>query len=984
MPAPVRGNDWRSLNVASVEDFEPELSVTVVIPYYETLEALKLTLAGLERQTYPRELFNVVIVDDGSTTPLVVGEETPLSLQVVHQENQGFGAARARNNGAQVASGEILVFLDCDMVPEADWLRFHARWHHAACDVLTLGFRRHLDVSGITAEAVRSRPGTLTELFADRPSEAPEWIENHMIRTDSLTNGDDNIYRMVTSGNLGVSASFFAAVSGFNESFNRWGGEDGEFGYRALAMGAVLIPERGALCWHQGPGAKISEEERQSLTQMQGKILNLIPPKRPNDPTDGRCFTVPTFVVSIATDSTRQQETLRTVEQVLASRVNDLVVWVEDHSDGLSGVSGDNGLSSLDWLHSYLDGDPRVHFGEPGGAAAAFPAALFHVTIAAGTSVTPMMLGHLRQQLGNATAARALLASGHQIKIIRSWALQRAQRRRVSVNEVGDVINLDGCALEAESRSEQQSSPIHNKPPAQGFSFVPARSSRLMHYGRVVTFKAAKVRNPRDAWRLLNWLVAAFRRRLAARLTVKKPAGINRSRLAKYSLGAELVACGDRASNVFAASARVSAAIGEQPADFLIVDTPQAIKTLTAGTDTPQPEVVVLSELPIQLAVPAFDPASLNPIGWKPDHKPRSASLHSLWSPPSGVPALLHLDENLISRLRKLHHITDSGTGLGDTVQRAGTLAALAAAGVVIHITHSDQALAECLGAELHDLMSSEAVAVADRNARERLSISMRRLALRDHSLRARSRQILATQNFEGFEASLPEVTVLLATRRPKLLAAAFEAVRVQNYPRLELVVALHGDGFGSDSTVKAAASNLDCPLTIVRVPKDKRLGEVLNTAVAASSGTLITKFDDDDYYSADHIWDLVLAREYSQATLVAKATEFVYLTQRDSTVRVDKMRERFVVDPAVSGGVLMISRQDLQDAGGWRRVPRRVDICLARDVKQVDGSIYWTHGAGYLRVRHGNEHTWITDDDFFVSRANDIRPGRDFEFAGF
>ena len=241
----------------------------------------------------------------------------------------------------------------------------------------------------------------------------------------------------------------------------------------------------------------------------------------------------------------------------------------------------------------------------------------------------------------------------------------------------------------------------------------------------------------------------------------------------------------------------------------------------------------------------------------------------------------------------------------------------------------------------------------------------MRRLALRDHSLRARSRQILATQNFEGFEASLPEVTVLLATRRPKLLAAAFEAVRVQNYPRLELVVALHGDGFGSDSTVKAAASNLDCPLTIVRVPKDKRLGEVLNTAVAASSGTLITKFDDDDYYSADHIWDLVLAREYSQATLVAKATEFVYLTQRDSTVRVDKMRERFVVDPAVSGGVLMISRQDLQDAGGWRRVPRRVDICLARDVKQVDGSIYWTHGAGYLRVRHGNEHTWITDDDF-------------------
>ena len=172
--------------------------------------------------------------------------------------------------------------------------------------------------------------------------------------------------------------------------------------------------------------------------------------------------------------------------------------------------------------------------------------------------------------------------------------------------------------------------------------------------------------------------------------------------------------------------------------------------------------------------------------------------------------------------------------------------------------------------------------------------------------------------------------------------------------------------------------------MRIVRVEADKRLGEVLNAAVSASSGTLLTKFDDDDYYSADHIWDLVLAREYSGATLVAKAAEYVYLSQRDSTVRVDKMRERFVPHPVVSGGVLLISSHDLDAAGGWRRVPRSVDICLARDVVQVGGNIYWTHGAGYLRVRHGDEHTWTIDDNFFLGRSNDMRQGRDFEFAGF
>ena len=65
-PAGARGNDWRSLPVAPVEFFEPDMVVTVVIPYFEAPEALALTLAGLEGQTYPRELFEVVVVDDGS------------------------------------------------------------------------------------------------------------------------------------------------------------------------------------------------------------------------------------------------------------------------------------------------------------------------------------------------------------------------------------------------------------------------------------------------------------------------------------------------------------------------------------------------------------------------------------------------------------------------------------------------------------------------------------------------------------------------------------------------------------------------------------------------------------------------------------------------------------------------------------------------------------------------------------------------------
>ena len=517
-----------------------------------------------------------------------------------------------------------------------------------------------------------------------------------------------------------------------------------------------------------------------------------------------------------------------------------------------------------------------------------------------------------------------------------------------------------------------------------------------MRHTRAVISRAARIRSPDDARRMLRWLTAAVRRRTAPGSGPRPRSGdaqqdaqqhetgphADRPRPARYPLGAEIAAAGERAAAVFAASARVEPPAGDRHTDLLLLDSRQDGRSPEpASGGSPPPAVAVLSEMHPQMAVPAFDPVAVNPVGWTPDHEPGPDVLQTRWPTAGPDPARLHLDRDLLDGLRRLHHVVDSGDGLGDTAQRAGTLAALAAAGVVIRVAGDDPSLRLALGAQLHDLMSSEAVARADSHQREQTSISMRRLALRDHSLRARARQILATQ---GLEPPLPEVSVLLATRRPELLGAALKAVRAQNYPRLELVLALHGGGFGSDDRVAALVEDLDCEVRIVRAGTDQTLGAVLNAAVSASAGTLLTKFDDDDFYAPDHLWDLLLAREYSTATLVAKAPEYIYLSQDDSTVRVSKMRERFVPRPMAAGGVLMISRQDLDDAGGWRRVPRAVDTALAQDVARVGGSIYWTHGAGYLRVRQGDSHTWRVNDSFFTERACGTRQGRDLEFAGF
>ena len=198
-----------------------------------------------------------------------------------------------------------------------------------------------------------------------------------------------------------------------------------------------------------------------------------------------------------------------------------------------------------------------------------------------------------------------------------------------------------------------------------------------------------------------------------------------------------------------------------------------------------------------------------------------------------------------------------------------------------------------------------------------------------------------------------------------------------QTYPRLELVLAPHGHGF-DPARVSELTAGLDCPVQVVSVAAEAPLGRVLAAAASAAAGKLLTKFDDDDLYGAEHVWDLVLAREYSRAELVAKGAEYVYLAASGLTIhRFGGKGERFSRRPTVAGGTMMMAASDLAAAGGWRPLPARVDEALIKDVDRTGGRIYRTHGAGYVLVRHGVGHTWPAADDYFLAQADLVRPGR-------
>ncbi len=103
---------------------------SVVVPTYNRLARLKNTLAGLEQQQFPLADFEVIVISDGSTDG--TGEylqsiRTPLNFRGLTQVNQG--AAAARNLGLEQAQGEIVLFVDDDIVPTPQLIAEHMHIH---------------------------------------------------------------------------------------------------------------------------------------------------------------------------------------------------------------------------------------------------------------------------------------------------------------------------------------------------------------------------------------------------------------------------------------------------------------------------------------------------------------------------------------------------------------------------------------------------------------------------------------------------------------------------------------------------------------------------------------------------------------------------------------------------------------------------------------------------------------------------------------
>jgi glycosyltransferase involved in cell wall biosynthesis len=217
-------------------------TISVVITTYNRPDALQAVVQACFAQDDKN--FEIIIADDGSTANTrdciaALAARSPVPLKHVWQPDQGFRAAMARNRGVLAASGEYIVFLDGDCIPQRDFI---ARHRALSAPGRLVSGSRILMSPALTEHVLRGQIDlaalSLTDKLRLRLAGDINKLAQLLARWPDIGRERRRFsWRRIKSCNLAVWRADLARVNGFDESFTGWGHEDSDLVVRLFHAG---------------------------------------------------------------------------------------------------------------------------------------------------------------------------------------------------------------------------------------------------------------------------------------------------------------------------------------------------------------------------------------------------------------------------------------------------------------------------------------------------------------------------------------------------------------------------------------------------------------------------------------------------------------------------------------------------------------------------------------------------------------------------
>ena len=259
------------------------MKISFIVLTYNRSDALILVLKALAGQC--QKDHEIIIADDGSRPSHVdnIFRLCPVfacPVIYVWHPDIGFTAAKSRNLAAKQSSGDYLVFIDGDCIPNRHFVKQHEKLAERGCFVngsrvlisrrLTNQIiQKNIDITNQplifwVAARIRGDCNKLLQIFT-WPS---RWFRVQQ----------GFVWRGIRSCNFGVWKNDFLSVNGFDETFEGWGHEDADLVLRLNNFG--IKRKNGFLAtevfhlWHkQSPRTNDASNRNRVVARMKTKLI---------------------------------------------------------------------------------------------------------------------------------------------------------------------------------------------------------------------------------------------------------------------------------------------------------------------------------------------------------------------------------------------------------------------------------------------------------------------------------------------------------------------------------------------------------------------------------------------------------------------------------------------------------------------------------------------------------------------------------------